>query len=371
MAVPRERIDALSPAARAFYEGTVLADVALRTALGSVVSGAMLPWALSGAALRENRRLDLYRELAAAGDAEEVFAPPERVKVTVAAPGRVSLPARDRQVQLLRFTSPYVARNPAVRRDYARHDRNTTAYAQHWTHDDAPRPTLCVIHGFGASPYWLNSAFFALPWFFRHGYDVLLYTMPFHGLRRGMFAPLNGTELFAHGLAHFNEAILHAVHDFRVFVDHLERSGVDQVGVTGVSLGGYMAALLAAVEPRLRFAIPNAAVTDIATLHRTWFPVNVTTRAIAQLRGLPHDEMQSAMAVHSPLTYAPVIAKRRRLIIGGLGDKLAPPEQSELLWEHWGRPRIHWFVGNHVMHLSRGAYLKEMRRFMGELGFGA
>ena len=368
---PTHLLDDLNPLQRVVYEGTVIADVGLRTALGSVITAAMLPWGMSAGVARENERLDLYRELAADGDATKVFQPPPRVTVKTASPGRVSLPFGQREAKLLRFSSPYVALNPAVRRAYAGHSRNRIAYAQHWTHEDGPRPTLCVIHGFGASPYWLNSAFFALPWFFGQGYDVLLYTMPFHGLRRGLLAPVNGTELFAHGLAHLNEAIIHAVHDFRAFVDHLERTGVEQVGLTGLSLGGYMTGLLAAVEPRLRFAIPNAAVTDLKRLQRGWFPPDLAMRTVASVRGLPFEEMQDALAVHSPLTYAPVVAKERRMIIGGLGDRLAPPAQSELLWEHWDRPAIHWFVGNHVMHLSRGAYLREMRRFMADLGFAA
>ena len=369
MAPPRHLIDDLNPAQRALYEATVVADVGLRTALGTVVTAALLPWGISSAARTENRRLDFYRELAREGDAERVFAPPPRVEVTTAPAGRIPLPFGRREARRLRFSSPYVAINPAVRRDYSRHARNTIAHAQHWTHDDGPRPTICVIHGFGASPYWLNSAFFALPWFFGHGYDVLLYTLPFHGLRRSPLAALNGTELFAYGVAQLNEALIHAVHDFRVLVDHLERTGVEQIGLTGLSLGGYMTALLAAVEPRLRFAIPNAAVTDLARLQRDWFPPNVVFQAASRLRGLPIDELLAALAVHSPLTYAPVIDHERLMIIGGLGDKLAPPEQSELLWEHWERPRIHWFVGNHVLHLSRGAYLSEMRRFMKGLGF--
>jgi pimeloyl-ACP methyl ester carboxylesterase len=368
---PTDPLKALNPLERAVYETTVLADVALRTALGSVVAAAAVPWGLSPAAASENRRLDFYRELAADADPSRTFPDPPRVRVEIATPGRVSLPLGQREARLLRFSSPYVAVNPAVRRAYGGHSRNRVAYAQHWTHEDGPRPTICVIHGFGASPYWLNSAFFALPWFFGHGYDVLLYTMPFHGLRRGLLAPINGTELFAHGIAHFNEAIIHAVHDFRVFVDHLEREGVEAIGLTGVSLGGYMTALLAAVEPRLRFAIPNAAVIDLEVLQQGWFPTNLAFAGLARLRGLPREEMLSALTVHSPLTYAPLVAPERRMIIGGLGDRLAPPEQSELLWEHWGRPRIHWFVGNHVMHLSRGVYLKEMRRFMTDLGFEA
>src|SRR4051812_20147186 len=53
-----------------------------------------------------------------------------------------------------------------------------------------------------------------------------------------------------------------------------------------------------------------------------------------------------------------------RMIIGGLGDRLAPPSQAEALWEHWGRPRIHWFPGNHVLHAGRRVYLREMLDFM-------
>jgi hypothetical protein len=57
------------------------------------------------------------------------------------------------------------------------------------------------------------------------------------------------------------------------------------------------------------------------------------------------------------------------MIIGGLGDRLAPPEQSRMLWEHWGRPRLHWYPGNHILHVNRSAYLREMRRFMSSVGF--
>ena len=61
--------------------------------------------------------------------------------------------------------------------------------------------------------------------------------------------------------------------------------------------------------------------------------------------------------------------KDQRLIVAGLGDRLAPPEQSEWLWEHWDHCRMHWFPGNHVLHVHRVAYLKEMREVMEHAGF--
>ena len=57
------------------------------------------------------------------------------------------------------------------------------------------------------------------------------------------------------------------------------------------------------------------------------------------------------------------------MIVAGLGDRLAPPEQSEWLWEHWDRPRMHWFPGNHVLHVNRVAYLREMRDLFDTVGF--
>jgi pimeloyl-ACP methyl ester carboxylesterase len=256
-----------------------------------------------------------------------------------------------------------------MRDSYAAFARNRTAWAQHWRHADGPRPTLCVIHGFGASPYWFNSAFFALPWFYGQGYDVLQYVLPFHGLRQHPLAPVRGSDYFSHGIAHMNEAVIQAIHDFRVFLDHLFASGVPRVAVTGLSLGGYMSALLAAVEERLHIVIPNAPVTDVAALVRTWFPANLMIAAVARLYGLSVEELEQAVALHCPLRYPPLVPRERLMIIGGLGDRLAPPEQSRALWTHWGEPRLHWYAGNHAVHVSRGDYLREMRRFFVAGGF--
>ncbi len=46
------------------------------------------------------------------------------------------------------------------------------------------------------------------------------------------------------------------------------------------------------------------------------------------------------------------------MVIAGAGDRLAPPKHVRLLWGHWDRPRIHWFPGNHLVHLDKGKYLR-------------
>ena len=70
------------------------------------------------------------------------------------------------------------------------------------------------------------------------------------------------------------------------------------------------------------------------------------------------------LAVHSPLTYQPLIPKERLMVIAGAGDRLAPPKHARLLWGPLGQARIHWFPGNHLLHLDKGKYLKEIARFL-------
>jgi pimeloyl-ACP methyl ester carboxylesterase len=350
---------------------TATGDVAMRTALATLLTASFAPVALSRRSTRfEHAQLRFYAEVAAEADPTETFLdPPDAVPVRAR---RINPPPWLRaigRIDRLSFESPFEPLNPALVDSYGAHTRNRIARAQHWRHLDGPRPTIVVLHGFMGSPYLFNSAFFSLPWFYGHGYDVLLVTMPFHGARAARSSPYSGHGFFANGIAHLNEAVLQAVTDVRVLVGYLLDRGAGRVGVTGLSLGGYTCAVLAAAEPRLHFAIPNAPVTEMAGLIRSWFPAGQLMNVALSRQGVEFDDLRAALAVHSPLTYPPALAHDRLFIIGGLGDRLAPPSQARLLWEHWGRCKLHWYPGNHVLHVNRGEYLKEMGRFLQAVGF--
>jgi pimeloyl-ACP methyl ester carboxylesterase len=346
---------------RALYGGSVAVDYALRTGLGTIGAAAAVTGAISGVYRRDLGTLGYYADLAAEHDAPAVFPRPDAIAVE-ARPGRgPGVPGG--RVELLRFDSPFVPLNPKLRRSYARHTNNGIARAQHWRHEDGPRPTLVVVHGFGASPAWFNVAFFSLRTVFANGWDVLLYTLPFHGGRRTSRG-VNGIDLLRFGMAHLSEAMLHAIHDLRVFIDRLFETGAPRVGITGLSLGGYVSGLAAAVEDRLDFAVPNAAVVWLPPLLDAWFPASVTTKALRAAFGVDRDLLERALALHSPLNYAPLLPRDRLMVIAGLGDRLAPPEQSLMLWEHWERPELHWFPGSHVIHLGRRNYQEQVGRLM-------
>ncbi len=363
--------DQLSRRDRTIVGASAGADYVLRTAGASLIAGSVVPLVLGRTvAQRERENLGFYADLAAQHDPVKSFPKPTAMpEIRRRRANRVARTMAGGPVDALTFDSPFETLNPEFRDVWKTFGRNNVAHAQHWRHEDGPRPTLCVIHGFMGSPYWLNGLFLQLPWFYQAGYDVLLYTLPFHGPRASRLSPFSGHGYFSHGFTGFAESMAHAVHDFRIFVDYLQSTGVEKIGVTGISLGGYTSALLASVEDRLQVVVPNVPVVSVGDLLATWFPASALIETGLRLGHLDRELVDRTLAHSSALNYQPLIPKERRLIITGLGDRLAPPEQSEMLWRHWDRCAMHWFPGNHVLHVSQPDYLRRMMRFLNENDF--
>lgn len=366
---------ALSARERLVVKASAFGDLALRTWVASLLAATAGPVSVAAAARRagshdERANLRFYAELAAGRDPAASFPAPAGVPHVQSRPAHRAVEwITGGTVDDIAFPSSFTAINPSLRDQWNTLSANNIVRAQHWRHHDGPRPTLCVIHGFMGSSYLTNGRFFSLPWYYRSGYDVLMYTLPFHGERRGRFSPFSGFGYFSRGLGGFAEAMAQAVHDFRSILNYLRHTGVDRIALTGISLGGYTSALVASVDGRLAAVIPNCPVVTPATMFETWFPVNKLVGLGLRLTGIGGDELAAGLAFHCPLNYRPLVPRDRRMLITGLGDRMAPPGQAVMLWEHWDRCALHWFPGSHVLHVNQLDYLRRMTRFLRPLMF--
>ncbi|ORV09186.1 alpha/beta hydrolase family protein [Mycobacterium celatum] len=361
---------------RAIVEGSAVSDLGMRTAVATMLAVAMTPPVLAttlrrSEIRRERDNLRFYAELAADRDPAKSFpAPTTPPRVSSQPANPVAQRIAHGTVENIAFASGFEAVNPGLRQPWRTLRRNNVVRAQHWRHDDGPRPTLCVIHGFLGSSYLLNGLFFSLPWYFESGYDVLLYTLPFHGRRAEKYSPFSGYGYFSRGLTGFAEASAQAVYDFRSVLDYLRHTGVERIALTGISLGGYTSALIASVDDRLEAVVPNCPVVTPITMFDDWFPANKLVELGLRSSEIHRDELAAALSYHCPLNYRPLVPMDRRLIITGLGDRFAPPQQAEMLWEHWNRCALHWFPGSHLMHISQLEYLRRMTGFLHGFMFG-
>jgi hypothetical protein len=139
------------------------------------------------------------------------------------------------------------------------------------------------------------------------------------------------------------------------------------VGVLGLSLGGYLAALTAGLCEDVDFAIPIVPPVCVGDLAWRFFASTRHHRR-GGAAALSQDELRRSFRVHSPLSHPLRIAKERVLIVAGRGDRIVPPEHPAALHEHRGGPAIHWFSGSHLAPFGRGRIVRKIDRHLRAIG---
>jgi hypothetical protein len=271
----------------------------------------------------------------------------------------------DAVVEDLSFRSSFEPVNPALRGRRLGAPRNEIVHARWWRHSDGPRPTVVCLHGFQAGSHALNALLFDVPWLHGLGLDVVQFLLPHHGARAGV---VQGSSFLGLDVAGTAEAIAHSVWDIRALLGFLLDAGAPSVGVTGVSLGGYLAALLAGLESRLSFAVPMSPVASLADLVHDLAPLSALMPALLACVGWDLGDVRRHMAVHTPLQHAPKLPPERLLVVGAVADRLTQPYHQRLLWEHWGQPETFWHAGAHQLHLHRREYRRALQGFLERVG---
>ncbi len=224
------------------------------------------------------------------------------------------------------------------------YEANRTAHAWVLRHDE-PRPWLVCLPGTGMGFPRADFAVFDPERLHRRlGLNVAIPVAPLHGPRRrhtfyGLGFPTDDLVDTVHGATQ-------ATWDVRRLLTWIRSQGGGPVGVTGISLGGYLTALLANLDDDLACVIAGVPPVDFAALFEAHTPAAVRDTPLWRaLNTVSHNLFR----VVSPLALDPVAPYERRYIYAGLVDRLIHPRrQALLLWDHWGRPQIGWYPGCHM-----------------------
>jgi hypothetical protein len=247
----------------------------------------------------------------------------------------------------LRFESEYEPHPDEPGRErWLSYASNRDAHAWVLRHTDSePRPWLVCIHGYQMGHPWMDiGAFDPRIFHQRLGLNLVFPVLPLHGPRK--VGRRSGDGFLGGNALDSVHAEAQAMWDIRRLLGWVRAQGAPAVGVHGLSLGGYNAALLAALDADLACAIPGIPATDFARLYwRHGPPLQVR---FMEHRGIVHDEVAEVLRVVSPLVLPPRVPRDRRAIFGGVADRLVPPDQVRDLWEHWERPRMVWYQGAHM-----------------------
>lgn len=246
---------------------------------------------------------------------------------------------RRQSMQMITFDSGYEPRPGEPGRDrWLEYTANRREQALLLRHHD-PRPWVVCVHGALMGRGSVDLRLFRA----RHlheklGLNVLLPVMPLHGPRKNKGAAWPGQDVLddVHAAAQ-------AVWDIRRLISWVRNQQPDsKVGVNGMSLGGYVASLVASVEDGLTCAVLGVPVADLLEV-------------LGDSGGLGPDDQHTLDKARplgrmvSPLSLTPKVPVQGRFIYGAVADRLVNPRDQVLkLWEHWGRPGVIWYQGAHT-----------------------
>ncbi len=298
---------------------------------------------------RARRELDAARELFARrgwfAEPSAYHREPSPLVSTNLETRRLKRRARSIIYEELSFESGY---DPDVaepgRERWLGYGANRKAHAAVLRHAGAPRPWLVCIHG-----YCMGHTRFGL-WIFdairlhrELGLNVVLPVLPLHGPRTvGRFS---GEGFLAGSILDTVHAEAQSVWDLRRLLGWIRAQGAPPIGLHGVSLGGYNAALLAGIDSGLACVIAGIPPADLSRL--VWCHAAPPVLRSLERAGIVREDVAELYRVVSPLAVAPRIPAGGRAIYAGIGDRLVSADHPRDLWLHWGRPRIVWTHGGH------------------------
>lgn len=332
---------AVEPEARLAVDAKAAIDEAL---MAYFVGVAKLPAGASAEAMCiEGLRLDAaLREQGWHQDIDAYHATPTAPEAVVADPARWGGIAYER----LSYASGFQARPelPGAAAWQA-YEANQRMQLRVLRHPGAPRPWLLCIHGYRMGLDWMDFGLFSPHWLhLKLGLNLLLPVLPLHGRRK--VGRASGDQYLDGDLLDLVHAQTQALWDLRRALAWLrDREPGARVGVYGVSLGGYNAALLATAEADLDFVVAGVPLADVASALWRNMP-RVHERFYAQ-HGLSEARYREILRPVSPLARPALPAPERLHLFAATADRVVTPDHPLKLAAHWQRP-VQWYQGSHL-----------------------
>ena len=239
------------------------------------------------------------------------------------------------EVWSVQFPSPIESPDPV----------NNTVHAEYFlpvgVGPGAKRPGVVVLHILGAD---FPLARYLAARLAERGIPALFMKLPYYGERKPP-----GAEFLSVDIERSMSAMRQGVCDVRRAASWLAcRPEIDpeKLGVTGISLGGIVSALSAAVDPQIKRAgllLAGGGLGDIL-----WeMPEGRSYRAAWIKAGKTKADLERLTLPFDPLTYAHGLRSKQVLMLNGRVDEVISPAASRRLWEAAGKPAIEWFDCGH------------------------
>ena len=237
-----------------------------------------------------------------------------------------------------------------VEHEYRSHRDNQTALLRTLNLRIKGRPMAILVNGFSSGHHLMERVAWPMREFFRQGIGVSLFALPFHGRRGHAFPPEWPQQDTAFTIEGFRQAIW----DLQIAIRAMREAGASEVGVVGMSLGGYTASLLATVTSDVDFVlsyIPICSVPDVMN-------DNDLVPGSGDIQRTLYEGYREQLVPITPVCRMPKVEPKRVSVISGEFDRLATIRHGQRLADHFGTELVK-FPGGHIVQNRRAQAFRE------------
>ena len=178
------------------------------------------------------------------------------------------------------------------------------------------------------------------------GWNAVFIHLPYHYSRR-LPRHFHGELCISGDLLRNAAGIRQSVVECRIVLQQLYKKGGRLFGGWGTSYGGWMMGLLGCFEPLLQRLVLVEPILQID--NAIWkSPSSVALRAALRKVGLTPDDTARCMRLVCPGKLKPLLDPHHVIMLAGLYDRIAPPEEIDELARFWGGAHFAAYPQGHV-----------------------
>lgn len=224
------------------------------------------------------------------------------------------------------------------------HSNNNTVHAEYFKPaSPGPNPGVIVLHILGGD---FELSRLVARQLATNGIAALFIKLPYYGPRA---EPGSDVRMISEDAYQTVKGFKQAVLDIRQGAAWLAAQpevDAEQLGITGISLGGITGSLALTAEPRFKKAFLMLAGGDVA---RIGLESPEAEKIIGRWRaeGKNDEQLIELLRPVDPVTYGQNVRDREIVMYNARNDEIVPPVCTEALWRAFGEPEIIWVDAGH------------------------
>jgi len=257
----------------------------------------------------------------------------------------------------LSFASLHDPIDEAFRRRYERDYVEThTVWARRLRPQGSEkRPRLLYLHGYMQPETLVEELGLVAQLARRLGVEIVQIQPPYHGRRKPRRSWIDGDLYWTGDVVRSVEALRQTLLDARSLLSWMLQENDRPVGVSGLSLGGFLACALTCLDDRFAFSLPLIAHMDIGAVVEE---APVLGRMRRELRdfGCEPGEFGAFFERIGWNRQRPRLDSKRIRLYAASRDRFFDPDRVRALADHWGGVPIDWYDCSHMgfaRHLPR------------------